>query len=213
MICAYDKIYLENCRRNFALMLDYAVNDLHYNLDDFFEMFLLSGIDRQIECGNPTYLVGKSGIELAKDIIFKVESKEIKNKAVCKIGKSREYWTGWAIAYFQWYSSIKFKDIVQSVPINKIIELYSPYHEMDIRHFCDKLISLIKQKNTKTNLSIYRKKSNLTQLELSKLTDIPLRTIQQYEQKQKNINNAKAEYLVKLSKILCCSVEDLIEKI
>ncbi len=41
---------------------------------------------------------------------------------------------------------------------------------------------------------------------------VPLRTIQQYEQRQKSINKAMAERLIMLAKVLCCEVEDLIEK-
>ena len=42
---------------------------------------------------------------------------------------------------------------------------------------------------------------------------VPVRTIQQYEQRQKNINKAQAEYLVVLAKVLCCEAGDLMEKI
>lgn len=42
---------------------------------------------------------------------------------------------------------------------------------------------------------------------------VPIRTIQQYEQRQKNINKAQVEYLLKLSTTLCCDVESLIEKV
>ena len=45
------------------------------------------------------------------------------------------------------------------------------------------------------------------------MSGIPLRTIQQYEQRQKNINKAQAEYLVALARVLCCEVEDLMEKV
>ena len=48
---------------------------------------------------------------------------------------------------------------------------------------------------------------------LSELTGIPLRTIQQYEQRQKNINKASVEYMIKLSQTLSCEVECLIEKV
>jgi hypothetical protein len=42
---------------------------------------------------------------------------------------------------------------------------------------------------------------------------VPVRTIQQYEQRQKNINKAKAEYLVMLARVLNCPAEELIEPI
>ena len=50
-----------------------------------------------------------------------------------------------------------------------------------------------------------------TQAELAGRCDIPLKTIQQYEQRQKNINKAQAEYIIRLSKALCCEPADLLE--
>ncbi|WP_374041738.1 helix-turn-helix domain-containing protein, partial [uncultured Treponema sp.] len=50
-----------------------------------------------------------------------------------------------------------------------------------------------------------------SQKELSEISGVPLRTIQQYEQGQKNINSAKAETVLKLAKVLECSAEDLME--
>lgn len=52
----------------------------------------------------------------------------------------------------------------------------------------------------------------MSQRELSELSGVPLRTIQQYEQQQKNINKAQVEYLVRLSQTLCCEITDLLEK-
>lgn len=63
-----------------------------------------------------------------------------------------------------------------------------------------------------TNLKLFRQNAGLSQRELAEQSGVPLRTIQQYEQRQKNINKAQAEYLVMLSRALCCVVEDLMEK-
>ena len=46
---------------------------------------------------------------------------------------------------------------------------------------------------------------------LAEKADVPLRTIQQYEQKQKNINHARADYVIRLAKALYCRPEDLLE--
>ena len=89
--------------------------------------------------------------------------------------------------------------------------LYSPYHEMDIRHFADKMDELYNDAKSETNLKIYRKRADLSQKELAEISGIPLRTIQHYEQRQKDINHARAENLIILSKVLNCKVEDLIE--
>ena len=45
------------------------------------------------------------------------------------------------------------------------------------------------------------------------MTGIPVRIIQQYEQRKKNINKAQAEYLVVLARVLYCGVDDLLEKV
>ena len=89
--------------------------------------------------------------------------------------------------------------------------LYSPYHEMDIRHFADKMNELYNKEKPETNLKIYRKRANLSQKELAELADIPVRMIQHYEQRQKNINKAQVEYLARLSRVLNCNIEELLE--
>ena len=71
---------------------------------------------------------------------------------------------------------------------------------------------MYKAAKSETNLKLLRKKAGLSQRKLADLSSVPVRTIQQYEQRQKNINKAQAEYLVMLAKVLCCEVEDLMEK-
>ena len=50
----------------------------------------------------------------------------------------------------------------------------------------------------------------LTQKELSILSNVPLRTIQQYEQGNKDLDKANVTYLVNLSRVLNCSIEDIL---
>jgi len=108
---------------------------------------------------------------------------------------------------------MSFAEIVQYMTVKDILALYSPYHEMDIRQFVDKMNALYKAAKPETNLKLLRQRAGLSQRMLAELSDIPIRTIQQYEQRQKNINKAQAEYLVRLAKVLCCEAGDLIEKI
>ena len=51
----------------------------------------------------------------------------------------------------------------------------------------------------------------LSQSALSKMANVELRSIQMYEQRHNNINKAQAETLHKLSKVLGCNIEDLLE--
>ena len=53
----------------------------------------------------------------------------------------------------------------------------------------------------------------MSQSELAEQSGVPVRTIQQYEQRQKRINKAQAEYLMMLANTLYCKAEDLIEPV
>lgn len=62
-----------------------------------------------------------------------------------------------------------------------------------------------------TCLQIIRKTTKLTQQELSERAGVSLRSIQLYEQREKNINRAQARTVDKLAKTLGCRMEDLLE--
>lgn len=213
MIHAYDKVYLEKARAALGRMLDYAVYDLHYDVSEFFDLFLRTGIADRFGSGDFTLLAGMSGVEIAY-LVLEESGIEVQRMAPnYTVNRSEEYWMGWALAYYQWERAMRFSEIVQYVPVCEIMTLYSPYHEMDIRQFVDRMDFLYRLKQPDTNLKRQRKMAGLSQRELAQMSGVPLRTIQQYEQRQKNINKAQVEYLVMLSKTLCCEVEVLLERV
>lgn len=208
MIHAYDKIYLSKAQGNLGSMLDFAVYDLKENLSGFYKKFLLSEISVRFEEGESSVIAGKSGVELALEIAGDFS---LAKKYRPAANKSPEYWAGWALAYFQWQTNLTFKKIDSLIPIEEVLGMYSPYHEMDISHFCGKMAELYNSRKQITNLKLQRQKAGFSQKELSEISDVPLRTIQQYEQGQKNINSAKTETVLKFAKALECSAEDLME--
>ncbi len=139
MTHAYDKIYLSKARNTLASMLDFAVYDLREDITAFYKKFLLSKIASQFERGESAVVAGKSGVELALDILGD-EALAKKYRPVAN--KSPEYWAGWALTYFQWENNLTFKQIDNFIPITEIVQLYTPYHEMDISQFCDKMLEL-----------------------------------------------------------------------
>ena len=208
MIHAYDKNYLSKAQNNLASMLDFAVYDLKEDLSLFYQKFLQSKICSQFERGESTVIVGKSGVELALDVMG---DESLASKYRPAANRTPEYWCGWALAYFQWQTNLCFREINKLIPISEVLAMYSPYHEMDISQFCDKMIELYNKRKNNTNLKALRLDAGLSQSELAEISDIPVRTIQQYEQNQKNINAAKVETVVKLAKALNCTVESLME--
>ena len=61
-----------------------------------------------------------------------------------------------------------------------------------------------------TKLEQIRKNQKMTRKELAEKSGINIRTIESYEQKRRNLKNAKMETLIKLSNALKCKIEDLI---
>lgn len=213
MICAYDKVYLDCAKRVLGRMLDFAVCELHYSIEEFFDLFIKSGVAERFEKGDYTILVGKSGVEVVYDVLEKMQIHVERFNPRYAANRSEEYWVGWALAHYQWKTALSFEEITKFIPIYYVKALYSPYHEMDVRHFVEKMNELYRKAKPDTNLKRKRKQVGLSQSELAELSGIPVRTIQQYEQRQKNINKAQVEYLLRLSSVLGCNVECLIEKV
>lgn len=213
MIHAYDKNYLPSAQKNMARMLDYMVNDLGYPLETAWQFFLASDLSSRFEQGDFSVLSGMSGVELARTVIRQSGKAVPDTVPTYSYDRSPEYWTGWALAYYQWDTSLHFTDITRTVPIYEIRRLYHPFHEMDIRQFADRMNELYLAKTPNTNLKNLRNLAGFSQSELAVLSEVPVRSIQQYEQRQKNINKAQAETLLRLARALNCRMEDLIEKV
>ena len=175
MMNAYDKVYLEKARTALGRMLDFAVHDLGYGLEQFYELFLASGDADRFGAGDYTLLVGKSGVELAYDVLDRSGIQVVRVKPNYPVDRSSEYWTGWALAYYQWETGLTFEEINTYIPIQRIADLYHPFHEMDIRQFCDKMNELYRAAKPDTNLKLHRQKADLTQKELADTSGVPLR--------------------------------------
>ena len=213
MIRAYHKVYLEKARTNLGRMLDFATYSLGYDPCEFFDLFISCGLADQFGKGEFTLTVGMSGVELAYQVLELTKYQGEFPKPRYTADRSPEYWAGWALAYYQWETALPFVEILKYIPLDDIVRMYSPYHEMDIRHFCDRMNELYRAANPETKLKQLRQRAGLSQSELAEASGVPIRTIQQYEQRQKSINKAQAEYLMMLARSLHCNAEDLIEPV
>lgn len=213
MIQAYDKIYLEKTRSLLANMFDYVSNSLDISLEKFYPLFLSSTFCKRIEKCDVSITCGKSGIELARLILEEKKISFEEDAQVHFYERSKEFWCGYYIAYFQWKTSLSFKRLDDIISIKEILMMYDTYHEVDISMFCFDLITKYNERKKETNLKLKRQFLGVSQSELAKRSGVPIRTIQQYEQRIKNINKANGETLVKLSRSLDCCVDDLMELI
>lgn len=174
--------------------------------------FLGSTACRRIERGDPACIAGRSGIELVLDVALEVTGRTPEAEPQEHFYRSAEFWIGWAIAFYQWYSDRRFFEIFSAVPFEDLQRMYSPLHEADLTKFVEIMDRRLAQYYPDTNLRRFRKICGITQQELSGLSGVNLRSIQMYEQRRKDINKASAQTLYRLSKALCVTMEDLLEK-
>ena len=129
---AYNQMYLDDAMHNLAEALEAAKLRLNITLDSFMHMFICSGIASQFEIGNPKYVSGMSGTELVNEVLLKTYGSDADTLGNCKYSDpTPEYWTGWVLAYYQWFSGKTFKDIQKAMPIEELVDKYHPFHEGD----------------------------------------------------------------------------------
>lgn len=209
---AYQEIYLNNAQSALGDAFDYAVNDCKIDGSDFFKMFCVSRISARMENGEPAVISGMSGIETAQAVVFETMQKQLDIKPRESFSRSKEYWIGWALAYYQWYSDRKYIEILNAVSYAELEKMYYTLHEADISKFADIIDRRIRERYPETKLKRFRTLYGITQSELADSAGVSLRSIQMYEQRKKDINKAGAQTLYKISKVLGCTIEDLLEK-
>ena len=208
---AYKETYLSNAAKILGGMLDYAVNDCETAGGLFLHMFISSGLAEQFERGNPKIIAGKSGIELATEVIESVTGSKPTVQPPMRDYRTEEYWAGWVLAQYQWYTGMSFSSILRFLPFDDIIRMYPTLHEADITKFCSTADEIRARAFPQTNLKRIREAAGLSQSQLAGQAEVSLRSIQMYEQRNKDINKAQAMTLAKITRVLGCDIEDLLE--
>ena len=212
MTVAYNESYLDDAMQNLGDMVEFAVCDCGYDPDEFFGWFISSGIASKFEKGNPKYITGMSGVELAEAVLKAIN---ITRKNIIPSHpdfKGREYWAGWILAYYQWQSGRRFEDIVaDGLTLSTVFSMYI-LHEADNSKFVESADAIVRRNKEarKSKLHTIRKARGFTQQQLSDASGVALRMIQLYEQKQNDLGKAQVNVVISLAKALGCEIEDLI---
>lgn len=214
MIRAYSEFYVKRAQTVMGDVFHQAMNIHNYSVDSFEQMFTESPVIREFSIGNPHYVAGLSSTELFARMLeaYRNDGEFIELPIPPNtLLKTEEYWAGWALAYYQWYCARSFKTILEAVPLEDIIRMYHPFHEMSINRFVEEMERRFQQHNIISKLKILRESSGLSQSELAKRSGVKLRMIQLYEQRQNNINKAQVNTVARLAYALGCSIEDLLD--
>lgn len=190
---------------------DFAIREAGIPGDDFARLFVQSMICRKLENGEPRYLIGKSGIELAAEVLEETAGwVAIPEPREC-YDRSPEYWCGWAACYYQWLTAVPYREVFRIACYDEIRGMYEVLHEADVRRFADAMEQRRRLQIWETNLRRIRRSGGYSQSELARASGVSLRSIQMYEQRNKDINKAQGMTILQLARTLGCRMEDLLE--
>lgn len=204
---AYNKIYLADAMQTAGAMIDCAVNVIGCPAKEFWSRFLSSGIADRFSRGDVTCVAGKSGVELAIQVM------KFTGSGISDIGgvismSSPEYWAGWTLAYYQWKSGMSFKQLSRlGLDMCSVIEMFYPLHEADLSVFCQRADGIVRERTESMPnwIKRLRKLNGITQEELSEMTGVSLRLIRAYEQKSIDTSNAESRTISNIRRGLLAS--------
>lgn len=145
---SYPEYYLDSAQDILGHAFDWVVNTCGADLTEFATMFAKSNVGIQFGLGNPKYVAGVNGSELANTVMYELGLPEFNFESSFYADKSEEYWIGWALALYQWQSDKTFEDILNHISIKEFQEMYLLGHELGE----EKLIEILDSKyNRKEN--------------------------------------------------------------
>ena len=207
---AYSESYAPDAAEVLGEAFDCAANRAGMPLQEFYDMFVATGVADAFGSGCPRYVAGASGVELFLDVCYRAGiDAGVALADEPWLGESPEYWCGWALAYWQWFSGRPFRNIGRIASMDELLALYHPLHEASEEKFADVMEE--RARRLDAPLKAVREDRGLSQRALSEASGVSLRAIQQYEQRCKDINHARGESLYRLARTLGCRIEDLLE--
>lgn len=121
---AYSELYINDAQITVAHSFDYAVKALKMSLADYIEKFLSFEYLHLLEIGNPHYVGGMSGCELALEVCG-IQS-DIPSPPY---NPGKEYWIGWIAAFYQWCRNVSYKTIFEKFCLERFEKAYPTFHE------------------------------------------------------------------------------------
>lgn len=180
--------------------------------DSILKMFIVSGYASRFEAGDPVLISGMSGAELFYSIMEKCgEYRFLRcNPGMIKDNDER-YYTGRLLACYQRTTRLPFSEILSAVSCARLIALFPELSKLPLNEALVMIDDMIlSRRSSATRLQACRKRLGLSQKELAAYSGVNIRTLQQYETGDKDINRAAADKVTALSRTLYCSPCDLL---
>lgn len=212
MMSALDNELAKERALCLAEAFSYVAGSCQMDIEVFLEMFIISGYAKRLEEGDYAVSPGLSGTELVcrtlskcgLNLNFPPAQEEFE-------GASREYWTGYFLAYLSFYTGRPIKNILEYISAEELSEYVPELLAEDEDQLRESLIKILSYVEEPVRLQEMRKECGFSQRELAQRSGINLRTLQQYEVRAKDINKAAAASVKALSDVLGCEMTDIME--
>lgn len=208
---AYPETYLSEVQLALGAAFDFAINTCHIPGQNFLQLFTESSVSKQIENGDPSCLLEKNGIEVAAEIILETSGRPVEIATLQHCGHSQEYWIGWTACYFQWFSAKSFNDIFDLLSFDDLQKIHHTLHTANRTKSLGRTDKSLKKYARDNKLKRMQTAFGYTQATLAKRARLSLRLLQMYALRNKSLDRASIEALYRLSKLLGCSIEDLLD--
>lgn len=205
---AYNEIYLSDAMNCLADMMEYGVNECGIEPDELFGMFIGLGYADAFGSGNLKYISGMSGTALAQKIISEGKLQTHPEKDYIHVDA---YWCGWILAYYQHKTAIPFRDIIKYITFDYLHMAYPALHTASEEKSVETFNDIIRREEKISHIQSARINYGYSQSELAQAAGINKRTLQEYENKRRDINKASGSVLCRLARALSCNIEDIME--
>lgn len=135
---AYSELYVEDAMETVAFSFDYAVRALNLSIQEYLEKFVNFEYINLIEAGNPHYVSGISGCELALMVCGLDDGPKSPEYAPWK-----EYWIGMNLAYYQWYRNLTYRQILEKFPLERFDFAFPAMHQENRRRIVEYMDEVI----------------------------------------------------------------------
>lgn len=216
MSCSYDESLLAQATNTLGKAFDFADKHLPGGMEHFFDLFMVSPTARTFDGPDAQPAVGASGIELVLSVCDSeqnagLDTMLMSGRHLPRDQRGRARWCGEVLAYHQWETGRTFRAISTYLSAADLIALHADYRVASPRVVSAVIEKTLVRTASPTRLKTLRSAAGLTQAALASSSGVSLRSIQQYEQRKKDINHAQALSVHRLAQALSCHVEDLLE--
>ncbi len=210
---AYDKKELPQVISTLGKALEFAEKCLPEGAAGFYRRFANSSVAATCTGPDAHPEIGGSAIELVLDVNedASIDTLLMNEKRLSKQETRRLRWEAELLCRYQWETGLPFPAVFRTLSPERLRALHADYAELPPAEVVQKISVPETHESTTTSLARIRRERGLSQAGLAKASGVTLRSIQQYEQRKKDISHAQARSVLALAQALSCTMEELLE--